>query len=75
MVNKAESQLKSVRYQDQALSYVTPGSLNVTDGRETFLYSAVSRTARPRDTGSSSRGGGSSYSGGSHGGGGRSGKF
>lgn len=64
---------RSVRSQAAANSYVVPGSMQLRENRDLFLYAHTSRTARPRDTG----GGGSrthtSSSGRSHGGGG--GKF
>lgn len=68
------SQLKTVRKQMSAMSYVKDGSMNITDRRDLFLYRKVHRTAKPKDTGSS---GGSrihtSSSGRSHGG--SSGRF
>ncbi|MCR4616485.1 MAG: TPM domain-containing protein [Clostridiales bacterium] len=71
------SKLKSVRFQAAANNYVNPGSLNITRRQDMFLYSTVTRTAIPKNTGSSGGGGGSSShtssSGTSHGGGG--GKF
>ena len=55
--------------QTQAAAYVVSGSLNFKEKKESFLYSTVTKTARPKDTGS---GGGvhTSSSGRSHGGGG-----
>lgn len=64
-----KKQLKSVALQRGAVNYVRPGSMNVTAARDSYLYSTVSRTARPKDSGSSSH---TSSGGGSHGGGGRS---
>lgn len=64
------SKLKSVRHKYQAVDYVRPGSMNVTVAREIFLYHHVSRTPRPKDSGSGTH---FSSSGRSHGGGG--GKF
>ena len=71
-----KSKLKSVGYSKSATSYVAPGSFKLADSRDIYLYSTVSKTARPKDTGSSSgyRGGSSTHrssSGHSHGGGGR----
>ncbi len=63
------SQLKSVKMQSGARDYLRAGSMKVTVSRDTFLYHTVTRTAKPKDTGSSSGGGthiGSSGS--SHGG-------
>ena len=66
--------LKTVRSEVAASSYVRTGSISITDSRDVFLYSTVSKTARSSD---SSSGGGSSThsssSGRSHGG--SSGKF
>lgn len=78
VVSSMKGQLKSVRSQQAAASYMRSGSMNVTHKQDIFLYRHVSRRARPKDTGSSSgsRGGSSTHSsssGRSHGGGG--GKF
>ncbi|MBP5155558.1 MAG: TPM domain-containing protein [Clostridia bacterium] len=70
-VNSMKSKLTSVKFADSANNYVRPGSLNLTESRDTFLYSAVTRTVR--QTESRSGGGGGSHtssSGRSHGGGG-----
>jgi uncharacterized protein len=64
-----KKQLTTVAMQRGAVNYVRPGSMNVTASRDTYLYSTVSRTARPKDSGSSSH---TSSGGGTHGGGGRS---
>lgn len=60
-------QLKSVKMERGAVNYVRPGSMSVTASRDTYLYSTVSRTARPKNTssGSSSSSSGGSFSGGS----------
>lgn len=63
-----KKQLKSVEMQRGAVNYVRPGSMNVTAARDSYLYSTVSRTARPKNESSSH----TSSGGGSHGGGGRS---
>ena len=63
------SQMKSVRPQNSAASYICPGSLNVTTSRDIFLYRTHTVTAKPK----SSSGSRSGSSGRSHGGGG--GKF
>jgi uncharacterized protein len=69
------SQLKSVRAQAAAADYVRSGSFSLNDSRDVFLYSTVTRVARPKESSSSSHhgGGGSHFSssGVSHGGGGR----
>ncbi len=61
-------QLKTVKMQHGAANYVHPGSMMVNASRDTYLYSTVSRTARPKE---SSGGTHTSSGGGSHGGGGR----
>lgn len=70
-----KSQLKSVHSKREAYDYVRKGSMEITDAREFFIYSHVTRTARPKDTGSGSSGSSThtSSSGATHGGGG--GKF
>lgn len=64
------SGMKTVRMQSGAESYIKQGSLNVVRSADLFLYSHVSRAAKPKENGS---GGGSfrSSSGRSHSGGGR----
>ncbi len=54
-----KGKLKSVRYQAAATSYVKAGSLKLTESRDTYLYSTVSRVAKPKNT---SSGGGASRS-------------
>lgn len=54
------SQMKTVRMQNTASDYVRPGSMQLTNSRDIFLYSHVTRTAKPKNT----------SSGGGHGGGG-----
>lgn len=60
-----KSKNKSVRFKREANSYVRPGSLNVTESRDLFLYSTVNRTAIPKNDSSSGRsgngGGGGSF--------------
>ncbi len=65
--------LKSVRFQPAADSYVTPGSMQVTESSDLFLYSTVSQVARPKDNDSSSGSSTHTTSGSTFGGGG--GKF
>lgn len=62
------SQMKSVHQQSGASDYIRPGSMHVTHSRDIFLYSRVTRTAKPKNNSSS---GGSRSSGGSGGAGGR----
>ena len=74
-VGKMKAKLKTVRNQLAANSYLKDGSLNITDSREMFLYSAVTRS-RKKTSSSGSSGGSSTHtssSGSTHGGGG--GKF
>lgn len=63
-----KGQMKSVRKQAAASSYVKPGSMALTRSKDVFLYNQVTRTAKPKE----SSGGGSSThtssSGTSHGG-------
>lgn len=72
VVGGMKGRLKTVRRQAAAASYLRPGSLQVTDNREMFLYTNVTQTARPKndDFGSSTH---TSSSGDTFGGGG--GKF
>lgn len=56
-----KSQLKSVTMKGNAADYVREGSLNITSQSDRFLYSNVTKTARPKNN-SSSGGGGSSGS-------------
>lgn len=72
IVGSMKSQLKTVRAQAAASSYVREGSMNVTESRDLFLYHKVDRTEKPKNnsSGSSTH---KSSSGTSHGGGG--GKF
>lgn len=77
VVGGMKSKLRSVNFAAAADSYVKSGSMNVRESRDMFLYSTVSRTAKPKDSDSSGSSGGSSThsssSGTTHGGGG--GKF
>lgn len=54
------SQMKTVRMQNAASDYVRPGSMQLTNSQDIYLYSHVTRTAKPKNT----------SSGGGHGGGG-----
>lgn len=42
-------QMKNVRRQDTAADYMKPGSMNLTDSQNIFLYSAVTKTAKPEE--------------------------
>jgi uncharacterized protein len=60
-----KSKLKSVRYQSNAREYIRHGSFNLKHSRDLYLYSTVTRVARPKNNSGGMRGGG----GGSRGGG------
>jgi len=49
-----KGQLKSVRKQREANVYVKAGSMKLTQSNDFFLYRTVTRTARPKNTSSSS---------------------
>lgn len=71
-----KAQLNNVKMNNSAANYVENNSLKMAVSTDMFLYRNVTRTARPKDNGSSSGGGSSlrsSSSGRSHGG--RSGSF
>ena len=65
IVSYMKRKLKSVRMQAGAGAYVRDGSMRITDSRDIFLYSSVTRTAIPKSNGSSTH---SSSSGRTHGG-------
>lgn len=50
-------QMKSVRMQGSASDYVRPGSMQLTNSRDIFLYSHVTRTAKPKNNSSGGSGG------------------
>lgn len=58
--------LKTVRPRDSAGDYVRAGSMNLRAQSDSFLYSNVTRTERPRNDSHSSGGGGGSSSSGNH---------
>lgn len=62
-----KGQLKTVRRQNSAGSYVVPGSMDLNFRADRFLYRNVSRRVKPKNNGSSTH---RSSSGHSHGGGG-----
>lgn len=68
-----KGQLKTVRPQPAAANYMKGGSLQITESRDLFLYRNVTRTAKPKNTGSGGSGTHVSSAGRVHGGGG--GKF
>ena len=57
-------QLKSVRKQPGANAYIRPGSLQLTQVGDYYMYRHVSRTAKPQNNGSHGGDGGSRHSGG-----------
>ena len=67
-MSSMKGELKSVRSQAAASDYVRPGSMNLTQNRDVFLFANVTRTEKPKNT---SSGGGThtGSSGRSHGGG------
>ena len=68
-----KSKLKTVRFQAAANSYMKAESMNITESRDLYLYSAVTRTAKPKNDDSGGSSTHTSSSGSTHGGGG--GKF
>lgn len=73
IVGNMKAKLKTVRSQSAAGSYMKSGSLNITESRDLFLYSTVTRTEKPKNDSSSGSSTHTSSSGSTHGGGG--GKF
>ncbi len=65
VTSSMKSKLKSVRYQANAREYIRSGSFNLKHSRDLYLYSTVTRVARPKNNSGGSRSGG----GGSRGGG------
>lgn len=72
IVGTMKGKLKSVRQRNEAGEYLKPGSFNVTQSNDLFLYHTVTRTPRPKSN-SSGSGTHTSSAGRTHGG--RSGKF
>ena len=76
-VSAMKSKLKTVRHQPSANTYIRPNSLNLRVSNDAFLYSQVTRVARPTNEGRTGGGGGGGFhvssSGSTHFGGG--GKF
>ncbi len=71
-----KGKLNIARFASGAAAYVVPGSLNLTESNDIYLYQTVTRTRIQTNT--SGRGGGGGFSTGSRGGvsyGGRGGKF
>lgn len=57
------AQMKTVRAQNAASDYVRPGSMVLTNRRDIFLYSHVSRVPKPKQNSGGSHGGGGSRGG------------
>lgn len=72
IISIMKSQMNTAKPQTGAREYVRKDSFRLTNQQDLYLYSNMTKTARPKDSGSSGGGGRSS---GSRGGGGRSGKF
>ena len=53
-VSVMKGKLKSVKKKNEAADYVVPGSFNLTESRDLFLYSHVTRTARAQNNSSGS---------------------
>lgn len=70
-----KGQLKTVAPQPAANSYLLPGSLQITQRADTFLYRRVTRVPRPKDTDSGSHGSHTHTSASGHSHGGHGGKF
>ena len=73
IVGSMKAKLKTVRFQSAARNYMKSGSLNITESRDLFLYSTVTRTEKPKNDSSGGSSTHTSSSGTTHGGGG--GKF
>lgn len=71
-VGNMKSKLKTVRFQAAANSYMKAESMNITESRDLYLYSAVTRTAKPKNDDSGGSSTHTSSSGSTHGGGGGS---
>lgn len=63
VVSVMKGKLKTVRFAQNAHNYVRDGSFNLEKSRDLYLYSTVTRVAKPKNS-SSGGGGGSSRSGG-----------
>ena len=64
VTSSMKSKLKSVRYQANARDYIRSGSFNLKHSRDLYLYSTVTRVARPKSNSGGSRSGGGSRGGG-----------
>lgn len=59
VVGIMSARMKSVRSQHSAADYVRPGSMQLSNQRDIFLYSHVTRTPKPKSNSSGGSGGGS----------------
>lgn len=59
-----KSQLKTVRSKASASDYVVPGSMQLTQQRDVYMYGNIKKTPKPKNN-STGRSGGSSFGGGS----------
>lgn len=60
-----KSQLKTVRSKASARDYVIPGSMQLTQQRDVYMYGNIKKTPKPKNNNSPGRSGGSSFGGGS----------
>ncbi len=58
-----QSQLKTVKSKPSASDYVVPGSVQITQQRDVFMYRDVKKTPKPKNNTSTGRSGGSSFGG------------
>ena len=70
IVGRMKAQLKTVRFQSAAGSYVKDDSLDITESRDMFLYETTSKTAKEKKSSSGGSSTHTSSSGRTHGGGG-----
>ena len=70
IVGRMKAQLKTVRFQSAAGSYVKDDSLDITESRDMFLYETTSKTAKEKKSSSGGNSTHTSSSGRTHGGGG-----
>ena len=70
IVGRMKAQLKTVRFQAAAGSYVKDDSLDITESRDMFLYETTSKTAKEKKSSSGGSSTHTSSSGKTHGGGG-----
>ena len=61
------AKMRTVRQQSGASDYIRPGSMHLTHSRDIFLYSHVSRSAKPKNNSSGGGGGGGGSRGGAGG--------